>query len=165
MFVVKCLINPLWSSDTIWRHKSGSTLVQAMACCLMAPSHYLNQCWLIISAVRGHSGVSQEITQPSVTKVSLIITYPKYSRGQWVNEAGLWYVSLGFSQIYWPRSIPREAIRTIFVWWIRTSAAPLTNTVCQRWIGKCSFLLGIFTYLCSYFKGGLGIPPLTLEQE
>ena len=30
----------------IWLHKSGSTLVQAMACCLMAPSHYLKQCWL-----------------------------------------------------------------------------------------------------------------------
>ena len=29
--------------DTIWRQRSGSTLVQVMACCLMAPSHYLNQ--------------------------------------------------------------------------------------------------------------------------
>ena len=26
-----------------------STLVQIMACCLTAPSHYLNPCWLIIS--------------------------------------------------------------------------------------------------------------------
>ena len=40
------VINSLHSSDAIWWHKSGSTLVQAMACCLMAPSHYLNQCWL-----------------------------------------------------------------------------------------------------------------------
>ena len=24
----------------------GSTLAQVMACCLTAPSHYLNQCWL-----------------------------------------------------------------------------------------------------------------------
>ena len=30
----------------------GSTLAQVMACCLMAPSHYLNQCWLTISEVR-----------------------------------------------------------------------------------------------------------------
>ena len=36
--------NSLWPSDTIWRHKSGSTLDQVMACCLTAPSHYLNQC-------------------------------------------------------------------------------------------------------------------------
>ena len=41
-------INSLWSNDAIWRHRSGSTLAPAMACCLTAPSHYLNQCWLII---------------------------------------------------------------------------------------------------------------------
>ena len=35
--------------------KSGSTLAQVMACCLMAPSHYLNQYWLIISKVLWHS--------------------------------------------------------------------------------------------------------------
>ena len=41
----------LWPSDSIWRHKSGSTLAQVMASCLMAPSHYLNQCSLIIDKV------------------------------------------------------------------------------------------------------------------
>ena len=44
-------LNSLWPSDAIWRHRSGSTLAQVMACCLKAPSHYLNQCWLIISMV------------------------------------------------------------------------------------------------------------------
>ena len=48
-------VNSLWPSDIIWRHKSGSTLAQVMACCLMAPSHYLNQCWLIISKVQWDS--------------------------------------------------------------------------------------------------------------
>ena len=42
-------INSLWPSDVIWRQGSRSTLVQVMACCLMATSHYLNQCWLMIS--------------------------------------------------------------------------------------------------------------------
>ena len=42
-------------SDAIWRQQSGSTLAQVMACCPMAPSHYLNQCWLIISKVKWHS--------------------------------------------------------------------------------------------------------------
>ena len=42
-------------SDTIWRQRSGSTLARVMACCLMAPSHYLNQCWLIISKALWHS--------------------------------------------------------------------------------------------------------------
>ena len=49
------LINTLWPSDAIWRQRSGSTLVQVMACFLMAPSQYLNQCWLIISEVQWHS--------------------------------------------------------------------------------------------------------------
>ena len=44
-------INSLWPGDAIWRHRSRSTLVQVMACCLTAPSHYLHQCWLIISEV------------------------------------------------------------------------------------------------------------------
>ena len=45
----------LWPSDTIWRQRTGLTLVQVMACCLTATSHYLNQCWLIISKVQWHS--------------------------------------------------------------------------------------------------------------
>ena len=33
----------------------GSTLVQVMACCLIAPSQYLRQCWFIINYVLWHS--------------------------------------------------------------------------------------------------------------
>ena len=51
-------INSLWPSDAIGRHRIGSTLVQLMACCLTAPSHYLNQWWLIISKVQWHSSES-----------------------------------------------------------------------------------------------------------
>ena len=43
--------NTLWPSDAIWWKRSGSTLVQVMAWCLTAPSHYLNQCWLTIREV------------------------------------------------------------------------------------------------------------------
>ena len=48
--------NSLWHSDTIWRHRSGLTLTQ-----LMAPSHYLNQCWLNIKCVLWHSPESNFI--------------------------------------------------------------------------------------------------------
>ena len=63
-FAVPCFLYWLWQyryfnslgpCDAIWRQKTGSTLAQVMACCLMAPSHYLNQCWLIISEVQWHS--------------------------------------------------------------------------------------------------------------
>ena len=49
------ILNTLWPSDIIWWQGSRSTLAQAMACCLTAPSHYLNQCWLMISEVLWHS--------------------------------------------------------------------------------------------------------------
>ena len=55
-----------WCSDAIWRHRFGSVMIQIVACCpmapnvdlssmrycaaiLMAPSHYQNQCWPLIS--------------------------------------------------------------------------------------------------------------------
>ena len=50
-----CHFNSLWPSNTIWRLRSGSTLAQIMACCLMASSHYLNQSWLIMRCGQQHS--------------------------------------------------------------------------------------------------------------
>ena len=47
--------NTLRPSNAIWWHKSVSTLAQVMVWYLTAPSHYLNQCWLIISEVQWHS--------------------------------------------------------------------------------------------------------------
>ena len=51
-------VNSLWPSDAIWRQRSGWTLVQLMACCLTAPSHYLKHCWLIISKVQWYPSES-----------------------------------------------------------------------------------------------------------
>ena len=48
-------VNSLWPSDAIWQHESKSTLAQVKACCLPAPSHYLNQWWLAISEVQWQS--------------------------------------------------------------------------------------------------------------
>ena len=73
-------VNSLGPSDTICRHKSGSTLAQVMACCQMAPSHYLNN--VDLSSVRSSGirlrAILQEISQPSVTEFSLKITYLKF---------------------------------------------------------------------------------------
>ena len=72
--------NSLWPIDAIWRQRSGSTLTQVMAFCLPAPSHYLNQCWLIICEVQRHHirTISLEMPQPSITKICLKITYLKF---------------------------------------------------------------------------------------
>ena len=37
------------ASSLIWWQRCWSKLVKVMACCLTAPSHYLNQWWLIVS--------------------------------------------------------------------------------------------------------------------
>ena len=50
LFYPRC-VNSLWLSDIIWWQGSRSILGQVMAFCLTAPSHYLNQCWLMISKV------------------------------------------------------------------------------------------------------------------
>ena len=86
------LFNSLWPNDATWRHRSGSTLAQVMACCLMAPSHYMDQCWLIISEVQWQSHEENLTRDTSATnywnklenylsKISL-----KSPRGQLVNS-------------------------------------------------------------------------------
>ena len=75
--IVSTSINSLWPSDTIWRQRSGSTLAQVMACCLTAPSHYLNQCWLMSSDIHIRP-ILQEMPQPSITKTRSKITYLKF---------------------------------------------------------------------------------------
>ena len=76
---VLILFNSLWPSDAMWCHRTSSTLVDVMACCLMAPSHYINQCLLIISGVLWQSPEgnctenAQDKTQPSISKISFAI--------------------------------------------------------------------------------------------
>ena len=98
-------VNSLWRSDTIWWQKSGSTLAQVRACCLTAPSHYLKQCWVIISEVQWHSYQGNFTRDAStinhlnpfenyISKISFI-----FPRGQWVNpfwsSNTIWLCSLG----------------------------------------------------------------------
>ena len=52
------LVNSLAPRDALWV-KNWSTLFQLMACCLTAPSHYLNQFWLIMCEVRWYSAQSE----------------------------------------------------------------------------------------------------------
>ena len=68
------LFNSLWPSDTIWWHRSGSTLAQVMACCHQAPSHYLIQCWQ-----QGPVTFIWETPQPSIIRIRLKIPFPKFN--------------------------------------------------------------------------------------
>ena len=58
--------NSLWPTDSLWQQKSGSTLAPVMACCLTAPSHYLNQCWfplMVLCRFESNSIVSSPCTR------------------------------------------------------------------------------------------------------
>ena len=67
----------LWTGDVMWWHRSGSTLVQVMACCQMPPSHYLNQCRPITSEVWWRSSEDNltEHAQETYPHISLNIKY------------------------------------------------------------------------------------------
>ena len=53
------------SRATVWRHTFGSTLTHVMVCRLTAPSHYLNQCGIIIKFLPG-------IHQKAISKVLFV---------------------------------------------------------------------------------------------
>ena len=53
--LVRKQFNSLQPSIINCQSRSESTLAQVMACCLMAPSHYQNQCWLLIVGILSHS--------------------------------------------------------------------------------------------------------------
>ena len=48
-------LNSLPPSDAIWQQIYRPIMAEVMACCLMATSHYLNQCWLTINKIIWHS--------------------------------------------------------------------------------------------------------------
>ena len=83
-------INSLRPSDAIWRQWFWTTLAQVMACCLTAPNHYLNQCWLIIRGVLWHTsessfaGIAQGIDSGYEFEKDILKNIFKSPRGQWV---------------------------------------------------------------------------------
>ena len=88
------IINSLRPSDAIWRQWSWTTLAQVMACCLTAPSHYLNQCWLITRGVLWHTsessfaGIAQGIDSGYEFEKDILKNIFKSPRGQWVKWPG-----------------------------------------------------------------------------
>ena len=73
--------NSLWSGNAIWRQGSGSTLTQ----CLMAPSHYLKQCWFLRHSHEGNFTVNAQVTilynEFEYNTLKIPVTSPG---GQWI---------------------------------------------------------------------------------
>ena len=96
-------VDSLWPSDAIWLQRSELTLAQVMACCLTAPSHYLNQSWLISKGVLCHSLTSncgrraQELNPLHMFGEYTLRLATTRPRGQWVQpNMSLWESTLTY---------------------------------------------------------------------
>ena len=75
--------------------RSGATLAQVMAWCLTAPSHYLNQCWLVISEVLWHPNFpgADELTH------CRLVYWHHMATKIWVNIGSQWVFKLLFCKM------------------------------------------------------------------
>ena len=85
--ITQYILISLCPSDTIGQHRSRSTLAELMACCLVAPNHYLSQCWLTSGRSCGINAkaISWEMLKISILDMNSKIdnTIAVYPRGQW----------------------------------------------------------------------------------
>ena len=128
--------NSLGPSDAIWRLRSGSTLAQVMAWCRTAPSHYLNQCWLIIGEVLWYSPLSN---LPVSARAS------RYLNQCWfiIGEV-LWYSPL--SNLPVSARASRYLNQCWFIigevlWYSPLSNLPVSARA-SRYLNQCWFIIG-----------------------
>ena len=105
IYVLENPFRILWvNSLVIWWHRSGSTLAQVMACCLIAPSHYLNLSSKMFFGICLRT-ISPEVLMNlfcnmclEVTVFKIIITFPTGQRVKILmlpqNLAGNWAAHL-----------------------------------------------------------------------
>ena len=91
-------VSSLGHSDAIWRHRSWPALVQEMARCLTAPSHYLNQYWFITdvlwhSSEGNFTGNNQDIYNWYESENNSLKIIAKSLTGQWVNQTNMHQVA------------------------------------------------------------------------
>ena len=128
----------MWPSDAIWLWWSWSTLVQVMTCCLTAPSHYLNQCWRIITKVQwcsSEGNFTWEITANShwnqlENYFSKILS--KFSRDQWVNGSEKLYAS---GALHFPSAVsdlPVKIWPVLYAYWTRNLTYLCLQILCRQ---------------------------------
>ena len=93
-------------------HLGLLTLAQVMACCLMAPSHYLNQCWLIISEVWHSPELKIQDIYPWYVFENDPFKITATSPGQWVKSLFTWHIQERWSCRLFHISSDDEAVNT-----------------------------------------------------
>ena len=107
-------INSSPPSPAYMRQETGSALVQVMACRLTAPSHYLNQYWLIVNWTPRNK-FQWYFNRHSIIFIeenafeNVVCYFPaKLSRGRWVNQSAHENISYMFLSV-----VPQFAINVL----------------------------------------------------
>ena len=112
------ILKSVWPSDTIWWHRSGSTLAQIMACCPMAPSHYLMLPDVHIYVLCVWAFLHRHWCNPLNTRVR---------KHHWRDG----YVSAEI-RICWDNQAHTMATDALDLWFTRSSAAMVLNLQYDR---------------------------------
>ena len=136
-FQFQC-VNSLWPNDTISWHSFSSKLVQAMACCLKAPSHYLNQCWLIsklqwYSSEGHHSDVIMGSIASQITSLTIAYSTVYSDADQRKHQSS---TSLAFV-----RGIHQGLVNSLHKWPVTWKMFPFDDVIMQfhqRYLGHQS---------------------------
>ena len=114
-----------------------------MDCCLMAPSHYLNHCWLIISKVLWHSPEGNFIDVPRYVSLilSLKITNSRLWQGSFcvctqpMRDAVTMYrhLSLAYTKwsLLWPYLPGASELRIVCI--VEVDSFFMSHIACSRW--------------------------------
>ena len=102
-------VNSFTPSDTKMHGWYSSVLVQPIAYCLGAPSHYLILCYLIFNKIPGKTSTHFSVTDPAGTK-----PFPEQMLTHWVRETMAAIFQTTFSTAFsWMKTFES---RLIFYW-------------------------------------------------
>ena len=140
-----CLMAPnhyLVQSDIISQHMSRSTLAQLMARCLTSPNHYVGYCWRIINKARLHFGCEE------ISRSDMNITHHKWKSHIWkfcyISQQQL--SSYSHSLMYWGRVTHLRASNLTMIY----SNNGLSSSRCQAiiWSNAWIWLIGALGANC-----------------
>ena len=109
-------LESLWPNDAIWHLRTWSTLAQVMACCQKAPSHYLDQCWLIVSEASTCGNCRRLLCDGPTWWHYQMETFPILlalceGHHQSLSDTGLWYFLWSV-----PEQMVEQTIKMPVVW-------------------------------------------------
>ena len=138
------------------RHITRTTLAQVMPSWLTEPSHYLNQCWLIVSKVHWYS-YERNLTQDTlaINHLYCIENYlSKFSlkppRGQWVNDFIARDTFEEISSTHLNISLSVRSLASFGVFWTRYPKMFNDCTTYER-ILNITLILSFVRYSHGYF--------------